>query len=180
MTQHTFPAQIIFEKWADVGFSWQGQLALSSLPRLFETLNHNKQLECNPNLIVDCQLSKKDEYGIAWLKFEVEGVLWFDCHRCLAPMEYQVASIYRTAILETESQLRYLDDEADDFLFFYECSDDGRFLPILDLLEDELLLEIPLSATHDDCTMAVEQAGELPEEPKENPFAVLQGIKFGQ
>ena len=47
------------------------------------------------------------------------------------------------------------------------------------MIEDELLVDLPLAPKHDDCEMAVTEVGELPEAvaEKENPFAVLASLK---
>ena len=75
-------------------------------------------------------------------------------------------------------------DEADDYLLLEELLADqpenkkgDRLLPLKKLVEDELLLDIPLSAKHDDCEMAVEQVGEIIEQEPENPFAALEALK---
>lgn len=167
----TFPTQILFEKWADIGFFWQGELPLSALPRLSEHLDMTAQEKNCPALSVQVRLEKKD---VVWLSFELEGTLWLSCHRCLGEMGQDIAGRYEMAVITHESQLVYAEEA--DYAWLSELGD-GRMLPVRDVLEDELILALPLSNTHDDCDMLVESAGELVETPKENPFAALAALK---
>lgn len=82
-------------------------------------------------------------------------------------------------MLEDEAQASILDDEV-DYVLLDEITEDQRgeiLLPLANILEDEILLDVPLSPKHEDCEMATEQVGELPEEENENPFAALAALK---
>lgn len=85
------------------------------------------------------------------------------------------------AILENEGQIGYLmalDETADYVLLDEVCpSGERRMLPVTDLLEDELLLAIPLSPRHEDCEMLRDNPVEVSDEPTHNPFAVLGQLK---
>lgn len=163
----SLPKEILFEKYADIGFFWQGQVSTDTLSRLKDSLQTPSTLE------VSCRLEKKE--GIVWLSFVVQGSLMLSCHRCLSPMVLDVSDEYRTAILFNESQVVFVEDE--EYIFASELGD-TRYLPLLDLLEDELLLVLPLSSTHSDCELLVDTVGEIVvEEPQENPFAVLAQLK---
>lgn len=169
------PSQILFEKWSDAGFDWQGELPIASLPRLYGQTDTAFDTD-NPVLYIGCTLKKVK--GIVWLFFEVKGGLWLTCHRCLSPLDFDVSGAYRMAILPSESKVGELlayDDTA-EYVLLSELGD-GKYLPILQLLEDELLLTLPLSATHDDCDMLMDSVGDIPDTPKDNPFAVLQSLK---
>lgn len=172
------PAHILFEKWSEIGFSWQGKLPVMDLPRLYKEVDTATQKR-SPALDVACVLKKTN--GIVWLSFEVSGQLSLTCHRCLSPMTHDVSGSYRMAILTSQSQVGALmacDNEA-EYVFLSELGD-GRILPVLQLLEDELLLTLPLSATHDDCDMLLDSVGDIPNTPKDNPFAVLQELKLAK
>jgi uncharacterized protein len=81
-------------------------------------------------------------------------------------------------ILDNTEQMSQMPDEDSEFVLLDEvCPMEGRkLLPIKDLLEDELLLSLPLSLHHDDCEMLI-QNEEIESEPKENPFAILAQLK---
>jgi hypothetical protein len=65
-----------------------------------------------------------------------------------------------------------------EIILIDELTDDNK-LWLLSMIEDELLVDLPLAPKHDDCEMAVTEVGELPEAvaEKENPFAVLASLK---
>lgn len=165
-----FPAKILLEKWTKQRFFWQGQVDVCRFERLWQLLLRPKQKSDNPTLSVTCQVA--EEGGKLWLEYQVAGVLWLTCHRCLAPLVYDVSDQYRLALVQNDSEAAGLDD---DFICLNEL-DDERWLPVLTLLEDELLLLLPLSATHDDCQMLIE----TDDKPTDNPFAVLAQLKTGQ
>ena len=106
--------------------------------------------------------------------------MWLTCQRCLQPVATSLTDDYDIALLEDESQASLVDEEQ-DYLLLEEIVDNQtpeRLLPLKKLIEDELLLKMPLAPKHDDCEMSVEQFGEIPEEEEgENPFAALSALK---
>lgn len=167
----TLPSQIIFDKYADSGFVWQGAVAFDILPRLAEYV---PQGATTTPLTMSVTLNK-DKDNIVWLAFTVDGVLPVACHRCLLPTSEELSGEYRIAIITHDSQLPYVEDE--EYVYLSECLVDERYLPIVALIEDELILGLPLSFGHDDCQMAYNEPEPIVEEPKENPFAILATLK---
>lgn len=168
----TLPKNIAFDKWADIGFTWQGNVPVTDLPRLAE------QVMADEMLTVALTLTQQDK--ILWLNYDIKAVLSVACQRCLDPMPVDVSGNYRMAILESENKIGYLNalDETADYVLLDEiCPDDKKMLPVADMLEDELLLAIPLSPRHDDCDMHTDSVGDVADEPAENPFAVLGQLK---
>lgn len=163
------PAHIILDKWADIGFLWQGDVHLDTLPRLAEELYTTDDIA---PLHIVVRLYK--ENGILYLSYDIKGALPLTCLRCLSPLNHNITGSYRTALVTDERQLSMVDG---DYIFIAELDTDGR-LPIRDLLEDELLLALPISIHHNDCQMFVDSVGKIPEdEPKTNPFAALATLK---
>lgn len=170
----TTPKQILFEKCADVGFEWQGDVPVSEFERLYAHLNPTAQQNA-PTLAVSIHLHQKD--GTVWLTTTIKGTLWLDCHRCLEPMSETVDDQYVIAIVRHEQELPALELIEAEYVFWEEVAHDGRLLPVLDMIEDELILSLPLANHHEDCDLLVETVGEIVEEPKENPFAILAQLK---
>lgn len=170
------PANIVLDKWADIGFSWQGVAKLSEFGRLFEVVDKSIQQNAGDTLTIKVLLSKKND--VLWLEYQVEGVLWLACQRCLSPLDIDVSGEYILAILKDESEIGRVDGA--EFVLVDEiCSNDGRkMLPLRDLLEDELLLALPLSARHEDCQMLVDETDE--QNVLDNPFAILATLKQNQ
>ena len=169
----TMPQRISFDRWADIGFKWQGVVPVSA----FERLSSQIHVANSKDLQITLHLAKDED--IAWLSFDVKAVLSVSCQRCLDELSVDVSGSYRMAILENEHKISYLQsiDETADYVLLDEvCMGVQKMLPVADLLEDELLLAMPLSPRHDDCQMLIENADEKGE-PSDNPFAVLQTLK---
>ena len=97
-------------------------------------------------------------------------------------MPVDISGNYRMAILDSENKIGYLNalDETADYVLLDEvCLDDKKMIPVADMLEDELLLAIPLSPRHDDCDMYTDSVGDVVDEPTKNPFAVMVQLKYG-
>lgn len=168
------PAGILLEKWADVGFFWSGHVPVISFERLAGHLAFNEQIQQAKNLDLKVTLQKKDD--ILWLSYEVVGGLIVSCQRCLEPTTIDVTGDYHLAILFNESQINQVQDA--DYLLVDELNplEVRKTLPIKDLLEDELLLILPLSARHESCGMPIEMVADK-DEVADNPFLVLATLK---
>lgn len=171
----TLPAQILTEKYKDSGFFWQGKVLVADLPRLADELSGG---DGDDALVVSCHLATVG--GITRLSFEVVGELWVACHRCLEGLPVAVSGVYGMALLDNADSATLAKlDEGEDFVLFSELGD-PRHLPLMDLLEDELLLALPSVATHADCHIPDEflpDEGDDEAEAKENPFAMLAQLK---
>ncbi len=169
------PEHISLNKWEDTGFEWQGEVAPMDFERLSALLaTEHEQV----NLQIKTNLYRRN--NVLHLSFEVEGQVWLTCQRCLQPVATELTDDYDVALLEDESQASLVDEEQ-DYLLLEEVVDNQtpeRLLPFKKLIEDELLLKVPMAPKHDDCEMSIEQFGELPEEEEsENPFAALSALK---
>lgn len=157
----------------DNEYHWQGQIALQDLPRLYalrdETHRNNEPL--NITLTI-----KKTGVIIMW-HLKTAGTLWQTCQRCLEPVAIDLDTDSEIALLESEAHVALLDEDIETILLS-ELTNDNK-LWLLPMIEDELLVDLPLSPKHADCHMAVTQVGELPEvvEEQENPFAMLASLK---
>lgn len=171
----TFLKHIALDKWADLGFGWQGVVPVTAFERLAQQIDEAGK---SNDISVHLTLNRQDK--ILWLTYEVGAMLSVPCQRCLEPLVVDVSGQYRMAILENNSKISYLEalDETADYVLLDEvCLDDKKMLPVADLLEGELLLALPLSPRHDDCEMHTDSVGEVVDEPAENPFAVLASLK---
>ena len=112
-----------------------------------------------------------------WLHLEAEARVPLVCQRCLGPVEVD---------LEVDRSFRFVADEATAAAEDDEAEEDvlaeSRQFDLQELIEDELLMALPVAPRHDVCPelprFAVEDEGfEQAAEEKKNPFAVLQGLK---
>jgi len=112
-----------------------------------------------------------------WLRLSAQAVLALTCQRCLGPAEISVEVDRKFRFVANEEQAA-LEDEAseEDVLVI------SRAFNALDLLEDELLMALPVAPMHSVCPTAVklsvaDEDFDSAEEEKPNPFAVLQQLK---
>lgn len=163
-------------KWEhnnETEYHWQGQIALSQFSRLWASRDANQRNEAP--LEVDLSIEKRGTI-LHW-HLQTDGELWQTCQRCLEPVATELYIDSELALLEDESQVALLPEDS-EVILLAELTDDNK-LWLLPMIEDELLVGLPLAPKHDDCEMAVTQVGEIPEiaQDKENPFAMLAGLK---
>lgn len=110
--------------------------------------------------------------GLPQLSMTVEGEVLLVCQRCLAPYAHPIASqsvlvLAHDEVDADEIEAR-LDDDAIDVIV------GSASLDLLQLVEDEALLSLPLSPRHDQCPG---DAARLDAGKPESPFAVLKQLK---
>lgn len=163
-------------KWEhnnDSHYQWQGELTFDNFPRLQALQDElHEQLP----LYIHINIHKKDD--IIFWHLQTKGCFWQDCQRCLEPVAVDLTLDSRFALLADETQVALIDEDVEPILL-EDVVDDKEKLWLLPMIEDELLVAIPLSPKHDDCEMVVTQVGEVVElvEEKENPFSMLAGLK---
>jgi len=124
-----------------------------------------------------------------YLRLAVHGSVWLMCQRCLSPysQHLDVDATYRIVATEEEADEFPLDDDEVEVIV------GSRQFDLVDLIEEELLLSLPLVPKHSVCPEvhesllaggAADEAGEgeagqggEEEAGKPNPFAVLEKLK---
>jgi uncharacterized protein len=124
-----------------------------------------------------------------YLHLTIEAAPWLECQRCLTPYRQPVdiAATYLIAASEEEADAAPLDDDDVDAIV------GSRQFDLYDLIEEELLLSLPLVPKHAVCPSVHEalvtgEAGDIviehaaEDEPvrrdeSDNPFAALQALK---
>ena len=111
-----------------------------------------------------------------WLHLAARGSLCMQCQRCLQGVEVAVGVERSFLFVHGESQAADRDANSDDDVLPLT-----RALDLVALVEDELLLALPLVPRHEPaCPQPLTTAFDDPvPEPVENPFAVLAGFKRG-
>jgi uncharacterized protein len=116
-----------------------------------------------------------DEEGRKLLSGTLEATVQVLCQRCMAPMPLDIAS--QLALLVSEGDSQTESTELDTV-----SMTDGN-LDVLGLIEDELILSLPLAPVHDDneCSTALnsfrQQTVGREQELVSNPFSVLASLK---
>ena len=112
-----------------------------------------------------------------WLHLEVQVVLPLTCQRCLGPVDVPVSAERSFRFVATEELAAAQDEEAEEDVLVL-C----REFNLLELMEDELLMALPVVPKHEVCPVPVKLQVADPDfvdEPveKPNPFAVLGQLK---
>lgn len=117
----------------------------------------------------------------AWLHLDAQTCVPRTCQRCLQPMTVDLLVDRSFRFVETESLAADLDEDSDDDVLVA-----SRNFNLLELIEDELLMDLPIVPMHDDCeTIPISMSAAnhtVPPEPppsdtdRPNPFAVLQSL----
>ncbi len=112
-----------------------------------------------------------------WLVLSANTRLTLVCQRCLRPVEEEVAFERAFRFVPSEAQAEIEDEEAEEDVLVLSPDFD-----LLELVEDELLMDLPAAPKHAVCPQPVKLrvADADYEEPEEkpNPFAALAGLKI--
>ena len=113
----------------------------------------------------------------AWLSLIAEVALPLICQRCLGPVDVPVQVEREFRFVATEEIAEAQDEESEEDVLVL-----SRDFNMMELIEDELLMALPVVPKHTVCPGAVKLqvadpdfTEELAEKP--NPFAVLEQLK---
>lgn len=112
-----------------------------------------------------------EEHGRPALRLKVDGVLPLVCQRCLGRLEVPLHIEVLLLLAATQAEVEAVPLEAEG----PESIVAGREMPVLALVEDEVLLAMPIAPRHAACAGgASDQVG-----GKATPFAGLRGLMGG-
>lgn len=123
--------------------------------------------------VLDWQLKGgKGLRGYPQLTLSVKGKIQLMCQRCLNPFAFEIDSESSLILAKDDAGAdeieEMLDDDAVEVIAVSDATD------VIALVEDEVLLVLPLSPRHEVCpdSALAERKGK-----KESPFAVLRELK---
>ena len=113
-----------------------------------------------------------------WLALGVQTEVWLTCQRCLQPLRLRLDLQQRLQFVRGQVEAEAMDEDAEhDVLALTKALD------LRELVEDELLLALPLVPKHELCPqpLPVQAAtgGDPEPAPRASPFAALHGFKAG-
>jgi len=152
--------------------SFQGELPVAALKRLGEVLAGTEG-----TLQYELDFGR-DEFGTAYLDVRVQAPLTLTCQRTLEPFVLPVTVDSRLGLIRSEREESALPPGSEPLL----VADDSK-LSLADVIEDELLLALPLVPVNPDSSLPEEVVGHEPEASSsgegrsDNPFAVLRELK---
>ncbi|MDO6563110.1 YceD family protein [Amphritea sp. 1_MG-2023] len=168
MSNTPLPKKIDPRKLADRGVRIQGDAELALLPNL-ATMLAGEQGQVSVDLQFDT-----DELRIRTIKGTADAKVFMTCQRCLEPVEIEVEAKFNLAVAPTEEHAKNLPRYYDPLIV---AGDDLELLP---MVEEELILSLPIVPYHDDCSVQTSFGDEVTTDnktDKPNPFSVLASLK---
>lgn len=169
MFEQPLPKRIKPAKLARQQRTLEGFLPLASMPLLVQDCVSDQGK-------VEASLELKMAGSLATLSGQAQAELTMTCQRCLEPTLITLKVDISLAFVATEEQAENLSSE------YEPCFQLEEEVVLAEVLEQELILALPIVAYHDSCQQeAVNQPREEePAAPKRpNPFAVLEQLKNG-
>lgn len=115
-----------------------------------------------------------------WLHLEAEATVRLTCQRCLQPVDEPLAIARSFRFVADEAEAEREDELAEEDVMALPPR--GR-LDLLPLVEDELILALPIVPRHAECPAPLPLAAADPEvaadDARPNPFAALAALKRG-
>lgn len=168
--QRRLPERIQPYKACERGLVLEGECPLAALTRLSSMIHE-------PKGGVSAALKFGfDEENNPVISGHAEGELILQCQRCLQPFAFPMRVVIQLALVRSAR-------EGERSTSAYEpLIADSDDVSLYELIEDELILNLPVVARHadDQCLSQVEPAwhADVAAEPKrENPFEVLKKLK---
>ncbi len=163
--------------FAKAGDHWVGEARLAQFTRLMAESqglggDADVQFEAQGTLRLDASGAESP-----WLHMRAQVAVPLTCQRCLGPVEVPLDFERDYRFVETEAAAEAQDEASEEDVLAL-----NRDFNLLELIEDELLMELPPVPKHDECPVAVQFqtadadfGDEVADKP--NPFAVLGQLK---
>lgn len=161
------PKQLDPWRVSEQGLAYSGVVELADFSRLTPLLARQE------GVVSYTSRFSRDRIERPMITGHVEVTLWQTCQRCLQDVAIQVDSDFQLVVVQGLDEAEALSEEFDPLL-----AEDAE-IDLLDLLEEELLLSLPVVALHEAChTRQYDEDDEpISTESLENPFRVLQELK---
>lgn len=137
----------------------EGRLGMESLPRL-------AQSGCSASILDFVLTGEINERGKPGLKLVVRGSVRLQCQRCLDSLDLPVQLEAHLEFATSEAEIMAAEDDIERVVV-------GREMSVAALVEDEVLLALPMVPKHEQCSAAVE----LGANARASAFAALAALK---
>lgn len=160
--------------FASAGASLSGELGGTELPRL----NDERAAQPGgtaPPVRWEARGYERAEPGGArqvWLDLRASAEVAMTCQRCLEPVVEPISVDRQFQFVRTEAEAERLDAEVD-----HEILAVTRELDVIELLEDELLLALPLVPRHAHCQVPGDRTASDGVERVSGAFAALGALR---
>ncbi len=165
--QKKLPESVDFLKQVERNACFEVAWPVSRFARLAEAI-------CNNQGEVTARLKFGTRAGTPCLDGYVQAELELRCERCLGPVKQHIESGFRFGLISSADEADLLPKEFEPLL----ASDAEQSL--LELVEDELLLSLPIVARHDEACSEVLQKHKKDDDEVQHdtyrPFAALKDL----
>ncbi len=157
--------------WADLGKRIHGRVPLAEMPRLAAAL-----VRCDGEAEFELGFHR-DPHRRARIDGWIRALLTLECQRCLGPMAFAVERAVSLAVVEGLAEMEALPEDQEPLLM------ESARVALKELIEDELLIELPQVARHAEgaCVTQLEKPAPAAEAEapsvRKNPFAQLAALK---
>ncbi|MDM0114300.1 DUF177 domain-containing protein [Variovorax sp. J22R133] len=180
MKREFAPARLDVAGFAEAGASLSAEDVLGHFPRLAaEAVEPDGDARVQWTAVGE---QRKDSAGGAqpWLHLEAETSVPLVCQRCLLPVQTPLYVDRWFRFAPDEDTAAAQDEESDEDVLVV-----SRDFDLHALIEDELLMEIPVTPRHDECPeevplSAVDPDFDQAEKERPNPFAALAKLRDGK
>jgi uncharacterized protein len=172
---HLDARRLDLQRLADAAAALDGQWPLADLPRLTADAAPAGDAQVHWHVTGE-RRAVAGGSADPWLHLRARTTVRLTCQRCLQPVDEALAVARSFRFVADEAEAERLDElaEEEDVL---ALPPRGR-LDLLPLVEDELILALPLVPRHEVCPEPLPLPEDEPEAaPAEHPFAALAALK---
>lgn len=144
------------------GITLKGEVHVAELPRLQGTVLRDAPIRFS------LSFGKNDE-GQAVVTGQVQGTVELTCQRCLEAVAIELDAVVGLGVVDSEEAAKRLPPELDPLILGEEP------VRLVDLIEDEILLALPVVPMHAHACVPAHREHEGMEKA-DNPFAALRGL----
>ncbi len=179
MTKEYSPDRLDVKAFAQAGAHLSGHDTLLRYQRLAEEARG-----LHPDLRVDWSADGevRSTHGLGgqvWLHLKASASVPLTCQRCLQPVDVPLQVDREFRFVADEATAEALDEDSEEDLLALH-----RDFNLRELIEDELIMALPLVPRHDTCPVPVQLASdaadfEAASASAPNPFAALASLRKG-
>ena len=144
------------------GITLKGEVQVAELPRLQGVVLRDAPIRFG------LSFGKNDE-GLAVVTGQVQGTVEMTCQRCLEAVAIELDAEVGLGVVDSEEEAKRLPPELDPLILGEEP------VRLVDLIEDEILLALPVVPMHAHACVPAHREHEGMEKA-DNPFAALRGL----
>ena len=159
------PATVDAIRLADTGTHLAGEISLKAMPRL-----RGQCLDDRGGASVDLLFERSADRALRRIRGHISARVRVACQRCLEPMILTLEVEPSLLVVRVDEHPELLAEDAELLVA-------GKAVSLNELVEDELLLAMPMIPMHEPSECPASASLQPQQRSRENPFAVLDKLK---